>query len=225
MFIYFINYMNFADLNPAINYNNLQPINAKQSGYNQYAKCGDFANNLTNFNNYDNFDNFDDNKDTENFYKSQSGISNVKKNESYYCEKNASIANKHLRLEKSPLASLYYSQENVERIQKQIRREIYKRTNGKFKVLRDSDESDMQVVMDSIFDDHAKHLPDQLVRQVKILNMHTVNLVVPNAITQIDQTSKYLKQLDKPIEPMNRPLNANNGGRKTLPSFTSVLGF
>ena len=204
--------MNFADLNPAVNYNKLEPINSKKNESNQYAYLNEF-------------DKFDDNQDSVSFHKSQSGISNVKKNNSYYCDGNASIANKHLLMEKNPLATLYYSQENIQRIQKQIRREIYKRTNGKFKVLKDADDLDMQVVMDSIFDDHAKHLPDQIIRQVKILNMHTVNLIVPNAITQIDQTSKYLKQLDKPIEPMNRPLNANNGGRKTLPSFTSVLGF
>lgn len=192
-----MNLLNFAELNPAINYNKPQPMNTKQNEY----------------------------EDTLNFSKSQNDLSNVKKGENYYCGGNAAIANKHLRIEQSPLAALYYSRENIDRIQKQIRREIYRRTNGKFKVFKDSDELDMQVVMDSIFDDHAKYLPNQIIRQVKALNKHTVDLVVPGAITQIDQTSKYLKQLDKPIQPMDRPINANNGGRRTLPSFTSVLGF
>lgn len=193
--------MNFAELNPAISYNKPQPMNAKQNEYNDYEE------------------------DTMRFAKEQNNLSNLKKGENYYCGGNSTIANKHLLMEQSPLASLYYSQENIDRIQKQIRREIYKRTNGKFKVFKDSDSLDMQVVMDTIFDDHGKYLPNQIVRQVKALNKHTVDLIVPNAITQIDQTSKYLKQLDKPIQPMDRPLNVNNGGRKTLPSFTNRMGF
>lgn len=160
-------------------------------------------------------------EDTNSFSKSQNNMPNK-----INCKNQSNIiANKHLHIEQSSLAKIYYSPENVDRIQKQIRREIFRRTNGKFKVFRDADDLDMQVVMDGIFDEHAKHLPNQIIRQVKNLNKHTVNLVVPGAITQIDQTSKYLKQLDKPIEPMNRPIDANNGGRRTLPSFTSVLGF
>lgn len=210
-----MNLTNLAELNPAINYNKLQPINAKQNEYAEYNGHITYANKNT----------YNENDDVPNFIKFQNGLSNVKKDESYYCGGSATLANKHLHIEQSTLASLYYSQENINRIQKQIRREIYRRTNGKFKVFKDSDDLDMQVVMDSVFDEHAKHLPNQFVRQVKALNKHTVDLIVPNAITQIDQTSKYLKQLDKPIQPMDRPINANNGGRKTLPSFTSVLGF
>ena len=202
--------MNFAEINPAVNYNNLQPMNLKSNSQNnQYSEYGEY-------NNHSNY-----NKDTMSFDKYQNNMLNEKKN----CNEKSSIANKHLFIEASPLSSLYFSEENIKRIQKQIRREIYKRTCGKFKVLKDADELDMQVVMNLIFDEHAKHFPDQLVRQVKILNTHTVNHIVPNAITQIHQTSKYLKQLNKPIEPMNRPLNVNKGGRKTLPSFTSVMGF
>lgn len=200
-----INLNSLAELNPAINYNNPQPTNTKQYDYNEYEET------------------------TMAFSKDQNHLSNVGKGsnygDNYYCGGNSAIASKHLHMEQSELALIYFSKENMDRIQKLVRREIYRRTDGKFKILKDSEELDMQTVMDIVFDEHALHLPDQLVRQVKKLNKQTVEMIVPNAITVIDQTSKYLKQLDEPIKPMNRPLNVNNGGRKTLPSFTSVLGF
>lgn len=197
-----MNLNSLAELNPAINYNNPQPINTKQYNYDEY-----------------------NDPDSIGFVKSQNNLSNIKKGESYYCGGNVGIAERHLNIENSPLAALYFSQENMDRIQKLTRRDIYRRTNGKFKILKDSDNLDMMTVMDIVFDEHAQHLPDQLVRQVKILNKHTIDYIVPNAITVIDQASKYLKQLDEPRKIMDRPLNVNNGGRKTLPSYTSVLGF
>jgi len=191
-----MNSLNYAELNPAINYNKPQPLNAKQNEYQDY-------------------------EDELNFSKFQNNLSKTNND----CNENAKIASKHLFIESNDLTNLFYSKENIDRIQKQIRREIFVRTNGKFKVFKDSDELDIQIVMDDVFDNHAKNLPNKIVRQVKILNKHTVDKIVPNAITQIDQTSKYLKQLDQPIRPIDRPINANNGGRKTLPSFTTVLGF
>ncbi len=195
-----MNLNSLAELNPAINYNKPQPLNLKQYDYDEYDN-------------------------SMGFIKAQEKLSSVGKGESYYCGGNVGIASRHLNMEQDPLAALYFSEENMNRIQKLTRREIYRRTNGKFKILKDSDELDLLQIMDVVFDEHAKHLPDQLVRQVKRLNLITVDTIVPNAITVIDQTSKYLKQLDEPIKPMPRPLNVNNAGRKTLPSFTSVMGF
>lgn len=206
-----MNFNNLAELNPALNYNNygkLQPMNFKNNDYDEIDEP-------TYFNS----------SKQQDFIKFQDGLSNVGKNESYYCGGNATIASKHLHMENSQLAKIYFSQENIDRINKQVRREIYRRTDGKFRIEKDSDNLDMQTVMDIVFDEHAKHLPDQIIRQVKLLNNQTVDYIVPNAITMIDQTSKYLKQLDQPIQPMDRPLNVNNGGRKTLPSMTSRLGF
>jgi transcription elongation factor len=138
---------------------------------------------------------------------------------------NFNIENRVLHMENTNLSTMFFSNENMERIQKLIKREIYIRTNGKIKLQIDSEMLDLQVIMNSIYDTHAKHLPCQIIKQVKILNMHVVNSIVPNAITMIDQSSKYIKQLDKPIQTIDRPINVNNGGRKTLPSFTSVMGF
>ena len=44
-------------------------------------------------------------------------------------------------------------------------------------------------------------------------------------ITEIKQFYGYLKEINEPLKPIDRPINVNNAGRKTLPSLTSVWQF
>lgn len=200
-----INLSNLAELNPALSYNQLQPMNLKQYDYdelnNDTPAFSKYQDNILN-------DNFTSDSKTDN-----------------YCGGNSGMSSKVLNIEQSDLSQTYFSDENIKRINKKLRREIYRKTNSKFDVFKDSDDLDILTNMNIVFDEHARHLPNQIIRQVKILNNITVDYILSNAITVIDQHSKYLKQLDQPIIPMDRPLNVNNGGRKTLPSLTSRLGF
>lgn len=123
------------------------------------------------------------------------------------------------------LSKIYYSEENVKRIQKLIKKEIFVRTKGVYKLEEDQDESDLLVVMKSIFTEYAKHLPYEYVKQVKALNKKTIDAIVPDMITNIKQTYDYLKEINGPIKPIDRPVNVNNAGRRTLPPLTTVYGF
>jgi hypothetical protein len=168
-----------------------------------------------------------DYEDTKSFFKYQEGLSNVntKSGENYYCGGNASMAIRGMQYELTPLSELYFSHENIKRIQKRIKKEIRKQSKGQYKLEVDQDESDLILAMRAVFADNAKHLPNHIVRQVKELNEHTIDYIVPDMLTNLKQHSLYLKRLDQPIQTMDRPLNVNNGGRKTLPSYTSVWGF
>ena len=123
------------------------------------------------------------------------------------------------------LSKIYFSDENVLRIQKMIKQEVFIKTKGKYKLEDDQDESDLLVVMKSIFFEYAKHLPFKLVHQVKALNKKTMEAIIPDIITNIKQSYDYLKEINEPLKPIDRPVNVNNAGRKTLPSLTTVYGF
>lgn len=125
----------------------------------------------------------------------------------------------------SPLSELYFSKENVSRIQRQIKKEIYKRTNGKYQLTVDQNEQDLLVAMRAVYLENTKSLPNHIVRQVKELNKHTINYIVPDMITNIKSQAGYLRDIDAPIVPPDRPLNVSHAGRKTLPSLTSAWGF
>ncbi len=110
----------------------------------------------------------------------------------------------------------------MSRIQKKIKEEVYKRTNGQYTLDEDQDESDLMIVMRAIYLDKCKNLNEQPIRQVKLLNQQTVDYIVPDMITNIKQYFGYVKDINKPLTPMMRPMNVNNAGRKLLPSITTL---
>jgi Lon protease-like protein len=123
------------------------------------------------------------------------------------------------------LSKIFFSEKNMARIQRHLKREAFKRTRGQFRLDEDQDESDLLVVMRSVFLEHARFLPFRLVYQIKELNKRTIEAIIPDMITQIKQSYGYIKEINEPIKPIDRPINVNNAGRKTLPSLTSAWGF
>jgi hypothetical protein len=120
------------------------------------------------------------------------------------------------------ITKVFFSSENMKRIQKMIKEEIYKRTNGQYTSIDDQDESDLTIVMRAIYLDKCKNLPGQTVRQVKLLNQQVVDYVIPDMLTNIKQYYGYLKDINQPLKPMMRPMSVNNAGRRQLPALTTT---
>jgi hypothetical protein len=124
---------------------------------------------------------------------------------------------------KNKLADLYFSSKNIKKIQKMIKKEIYIRTKGFFKLDVDQDKKDILVSMRSIYINYAKFIPYDYKKQIKILNKHLINYIIPDMITQIKQGYGYLLDLNKPLDPIMRPLNTSNAGRNTLPALSTLI--
>lgn len=124
----------------------------------------------------------------------------------------------------SDLSRLYFSDTNIKRLQRMIKEEIKKRTNGKFILDTDQDQRDLFILMRAVYMEHARFLPNEIVRQVKRLNKKVIDEAVPGMITEIKQYYGYLKEINKPLTPIQRPMNASNAGRKLLPSATTSFG-
>jgi len=120
------------------------------------------------------------------------------------------------------LIGMYFSNENVNRIQLQIKNEITLRTKGKYAVDVDQDIEDILIVMGHIMIEDGQFLLTKIVKQVKILNKRVVDFVVPDMISEITQNYGYQQEINKPLQQMMRPMNVNSAGRKTLPSVTSM---
>lgn len=123
----------------------------------------------------------------------------------------------------TPLGELFFSQENINRLQKIIKYEIFVRTNGKYKLEVAQNESDLLVVMRDIYITCGKNMPYQIIRQVKELNHKTIEKIIPDMISMIKQDDEYIKQLDKPIDPIPLPVCVNSSGRISLPSVTTTF--
>ncbi len=123
---------------------------------------------------------------------------------------------------RNPLSDMFYSRENMKRIQKMIKKEVYIRTRHAFKLDEDQDESDLMVSMNAVFLENAKFLPFKIKQQVKELNRRAIDYIVPDMIVNLKQSYMYIKEINSPLQMMPRPMNVNNAGRKTLPSLTSI---
>lgn len=123
----------------------------------------------------------------------------------------------------SELSKLYFSDSNIKRVQRMIRKEIPKRMGGDFRIDVDQDQLDLFIAMRAIYMENARFLPGSIVRQVKRLNQKLVDEITPGIITNIRQDYGYQKEINKPLSPIARPMNVNNAGRRELPSVLTTF--
>jgi hypothetical protein len=126
--------------------------------------------------------------------------------------------------ETSPVTALFFSNDNVQRIQKMIRREVAMRTGNKFILDEDQDETDLLVAMRAVFFDMygARFLPFKIKHQVKDLNRKVINYIMPDMIAAVEQSYGYIKEINSPLRPPNTPINVSSKGRRELPSITTI---
>ena len=120
------------------------------------------------------------------------------------------------------ITRIFFSNKNMQRIQRKIRDEVCRITKGQYVLDCDQDESDLTIIMRGVYFDKGKNLPDNPIRQVKILNQQTVDYLVPDLISNVKQYFGYIRDINQPLQPIARPLNASFGGRKVLPSPTTT---
>lgn len=136
----------------------------------------------------------------------------------------APIALKGIQSE-SELSKLFFSDDNFKRLQKMIKKEVFIRTGGEFKLEVDQEQRDLFIAMRAVYLENARMLENQIVRQVKRLNQKVVSEVVPGIITNVKQYFGYLREINKNPTPFPRMgVSHNRGARKTLPSITTVWG-
>lgn len=112
---------------------------------------------------------------------------------------------------------LFFSKENVEIIQRGIILRVFYETKKRFKIKPQNPQS-IHVVMLNIFNQYARQLPNQIREQIKELNERVLQAVVPRIITEIEQYTEYIKEIHRPFQPIDRPLNMSSRGNRTLPS-------
>jgi hypothetical protein len=204
----------YAEINPSINYNKSLPNSTvftnRDSGVAGYGTS-------TGMGQYE---------ETPQFSKFQELYGQNRTFSDNYCGGASTLASGSLSIKNTPVSLLFFSDENIARIQKQIKREVFRLSNGTFKLEADQDEQDLWISMRYIYIEYGKNLPTHIVRQVKILNRHLLNFLLNDneggIMTNIKQHYEYLKEISRPIRPLDQPLNVNNKGRRTLPSVTSL---
>lgn len=140
----------------------------------------------------------------------------------YHDSRDINMVSKLVRCESSDLMKEFFSESNMKRLQKTIKTEVYKRSDGRFRISVDQDKQDLILAMEGIYAEHGRNLPTGIVRQTKFLNKKLIGDIIPGILTAIKQYYGYMKDISTPIQPIPRPMNVNNAGRQELPSITTL---
>ena len=120
------------------------------------------------------------------------------------------------------LETTFFSDENLDLINKQLILAVFKQTNGQYKIAPQSNQS-LIIILRYVFIEYARHLPYNIREQIHELNNKVISEILPNVITEITQRTEYLKSLNEPRKIIPLPVNVHRGSRQNLPSVTTTF--
>lgn len=118
--------------------------------------------------------------------------------------------------ELSPFSKIYFSKENIDWIQKNIRYEVYKLSDKRY-VIDPQDETNLLIVMKAIYLQNSKNPRKSSGYQSELLRLNrlVLNQAVPDVITQLQQYSAYIRDISRNPDPIALPQNVSITGTKT----------
>jgi len=120
------------------------------------------------------------------------------------------------------LQDLFYSDQNIDLIQKELILYVYNATDRTF-LINKQDRAHLKIAMDFIYLYYSRNLPVDITSQIKEMNTHVVAEIAPRVIAEAQQYVGYLNDVYKPRVFPDRPLNISTKGNRTLPSVTTTF--
>jgi hypothetical protein len=127
-------------------------------------------------------------------------------------------------LEASPLSNLFFSKENVDNVQTELKKTVYEicqndndpiLTPHKPIIIGRQNDLQLQIIMRSIYLQYAKHLDYNIPQQIRELNDLVIREAVPDIITNVKQYLGYTTDIQRLPMPMDLPQYPSSKGQKT----------
>jgi hypothetical protein len=115
----------------------------------------------------------------------------------------------------SKLSSVFFSRQNVDYIQNRIIQEVYRISNGKHKIGRQSD-TELAIIMRSIYLQFSKNNDTDIRPQIRELDEMVVDECVPIVLNAVEQYIKYKYDVSNLQVPIDLPESQTNKGDKSL---------
>ena len=103
---------------------------------------------------------------------------------------------------RNTLSDVFFDRKNIDNIHTQIINEVSKKTG--FKIGKQS-ETEFQLIMRSIFLQHAMHQDENIREQVETLNKMVLEFCVPRVFSELQSYLKYKEDISTLAPPMDRP--------------------
>ena len=124
--------------------------------------------------------------------------------------------------EPTTLNTMFFSKDNLDIIQNMIRYGVWKKSDEKYVIDRQSD-AEIQIIMRSIFLQHSPNLENNVKQQIAYLNKMVTDWCVPKILAEVQQYVGYLNDIEKMPMPIDRPVNLSSKGTKISRSITSTF--
>ena len=118
-------------------------------------------------------------------------------------------------LQNNPLSCAFFSKQNIDSLQTTIRYNVWLKTNKKHVIGKQSDK-ELNIIMRSVYLQHSKNLPTNILGQVKELNKIVLEFAVNKIIVQLRQYVEYQNHVNGKREILPHSINMSNRGSKQL---------
>tara|TARA_B100000963_G_scaffold284820_1_gene253645 strand:+ start:309 stop:845 length:537 start_codon:yes stop_codon:yes gene_type:complete len=115
----------------------------------------------------------------------------------------------------SQLNNMFFSQKNIDALQDYIRYEVYRKSNKEYTIGRQSD-TELKIIMRSIYLQKAKHQEHNLAKQIQELNRLVAAEAVPNIMVAVEQYLGYKKKISTLPVPLAHPQYLSSAGTKSV---------
>tara|TARA_B100000902_G_scaffold400058_1_gene475333 strand:- start:5435 stop:5827 length:393 start_codon:yes stop_codon:yes gene_type:complete len=115
----------------------------------------------------------------------------------------------------TPLSRAFFSRQNIDALQTNIRYNVWL-SSGKKHVISKQNDSELVVIMRSVFLQNSKNRDANILSQVKDLNKIVLDYTVKQVLTQVKQYINYKKDISNPIQIMDHSVNTSIRGSRQL---------
>lgn len=138
---------------------------------------------------------------------------NFKTSQDNKTENNTNLISRNMNC--TDLSAIFLSDDNVNLLQIGIRNKILNLSNGKYNIGKQSD-IDLKIIMRSIYFQYGKNPSNDLRAQVLDLNTRVIDWCVPEILSNIKQSDKYIMDISTLPVPLDRPNLTTQKGLRQL---------
>jgi hypothetical protein len=112
---------------------------------------------------------------------------------------------------RTPLNTLFFSEFNINLLQRGIRQEFKNKTNL---AIDFQNQSDLLTIMRAVFVNNSSDPYADTNSQVKQMNGVVIKKAIEQITTGVSQYMGYIKDIDTPVNPIANPISTNMYGKK-----------
>jgi hypothetical protein len=117
-------------------------------------------------------------------------------------------------LETTRLQTVFFSEKNIEVLQKLIAYHVWVQSNKRHRIGR-QDDNQLKIVMKSVYLTYGKNQDHDILGQVKQLNSYVLDFCVPEVLSNVEQYLSYKQRVSNLPVPLELPKYTAKAGTRT----------